>query len=149
MGAVTVVLSSNASDPPLSPEKLLEAISQQAFHIFSLVYVIGASILMGLSEGSAGRKWVLVDVGLCALFGAQDSFIHAGSNIKRDIQGGFTVLSTKAISTLLTTRGFEMFKEWMTYPVLAVSSLTMIVRAILDDSGAGSARYWRWPDKIP
>ena len=86
VGAVTVVLSSNASDPPLSPEKLLEAISQHAFLIFSLVYVIGASILMGFSEGSAGRKWVLVDVGLCALFGARDPFIHAGSNIKRDIQ---------------------------------------------------------------
>ena len=35
--------------------------------------------------------------------------------------GGFTVLSTKAVSTLLTTRGFDMFKEWMTYPALAVS----------------------------
>jgi hypothetical protein len=86
MGAVTVVLSSNASDPPLSPEKLLEAISQHAFLIFSLVYVIGAFILMGLSEGGAGRRWVLVDVGLCALFGAQDPFIHAGPNIQRDIQ---------------------------------------------------------------
>jgi len=88
MGAVTVVLSSDASDAPLSPEKLLEAISQHAFLIFSVVYAIGAFILVGLSEGSAGRRWVLVDVGLCALF------------------GGFTVLSTKAISTLLTTRGF-------------------------------------------
>ena len=86
MGAVTVVLSSNASDKPLSPEKLLEAISQHAFLTFSLVYVIGAFILMGLSEGGAGRRWVLVDVGLCALFGTQDSFFHAGPNIQRDIQ---------------------------------------------------------------
>jgi len=107
------VLSSNASDAPLSPEKLLEAISQHAFLIFSLVYVIGAFILMGLSEGSAGRRWVLVDVGLCALF------------------GGFTVLSTKAVSTLLTTRGFDMFKEWMTYPALTV----------LLGTGVGQIRY--------
>jgi hypothetical protein len=34
--------------------------------------------------------------------------------------GGFTVLSTKAFSTLLTTRGFDTFKVWMTYPVLVV-----------------------------
>jgi hypothetical protein len=26
-------------------------------------------LLMGFSEGSVGRRWVLVDVGLCALFG--------------------------------------------------------------------------------
>ena len=86
MGAVTVVLSSNASDPPLSPEKLLEAISQQAFLIFSVVYIIGAFILMGLSEGRAGRSWVLVDVGLCALFGTQELFIHASPNIQLVIQ---------------------------------------------------------------
>jgi hypothetical protein len=86
MGAVTVVLSSNSSDTPLSPEKLLKAISQHAFLIFSLVYVIGAFILMGLSEGSVGRRWVLVDVGLCALFGAQNLFIYARPNIQCVIQ---------------------------------------------------------------
>jgi len=36
--------------------------------------------------------------------------------------GGFTVLSTKAVSSLLTSNGFNMFKQWMTYPILAVSS---------------------------
>ncbi|KAH9071674.1 DUF803-domain-containing protein [Lactarius deliciosus] len=113
VGAVTVVLSSNASDTPLTMEKLLEAISQRVFIIFSVVYVIGMFVLMGLSEGSAGRRWVLVDVGLCALF------------------GGFTVLSTKAISTLLATRGFDMFKETMTYPVLAV----------LIGTGVGQIKY--------
>ncbi|KAH9062200.1 DUF803-domain-containing protein [Lactarius vividus] len=113
VGAVTVVLSSNASDSPLTLEKLLEAISQRVFLVFSVVYAVGMFVLMGLSEGSAGRRWVLVDVGLCALF------------------GGFTVLSTKAISTLLATRGFDMFKETMTYPVLAV----------LFGTGVGQIRY--------
>ncbi|KAI9467255.1 DUF803-domain-containing protein [Lactarius psammicola] len=104
IGAVTVVLSSNASDAPLSLEKLLQAISQRVFLVFAVVYAIGAFILMGLSEGSAGRRWVLVDVGLCALF---------------------------AISTLFATRGFETFKEPMTYPVLAV----------LFGTGVGQIRY--------
>lgn len=85
MGAVTVVLSSDASDGPLSPEKLLEAISQHAFLIFSAVYAIGVFILMGLSEGSAGRRWVLVDVGLCALFGAQEPFIFPYSPITQRV----------------------------------------------------------------
>jgi Fe2+ transport system protein B len=69
IGAITVVLASNTSDTPLSPEELFKAVSQHAFLVFSAIYVLCASTLMGLSEGSAGRKWVLVDVGLCALFG--------------------------------------------------------------------------------
>jgi len=69
IGAITVVLSANPSDTRLSPEKLLEAASQSAFLIFSAIYVASASVLMGFSEGSIGRRWVLVDVGLCALFG--------------------------------------------------------------------------------
>ncbi len=72
IGAITVVLSSNTSDPRLSPEKLLQAVSQHAFLIFSAIYVACASILIGLSEGSVGRRWVLVDVELCALFGTYD-----------------------------------------------------------------------------
>jgi magnesium transporter len=75
IGAVTVVLSSNTSDTRLSPEKLLEAVSQKAFLIFSTIYVISAVILIGFSQGSVGRRWVLVDVGLCALFGTWDHFL--------------------------------------------------------------------------
>ena len=75
IGAVTVVLSSNTSDTRLSPDKLLEAVSQKAFLIFSATYAISAAILMGFSEGSVGRRWVLVDVGLCALFGTWDHFL--------------------------------------------------------------------------
>lgn len=113
IGAITVVLSSNTSDTRLSPEKLFKAVSQHAFLIFSAIYVVCASILMGLSERIVGRRWVLVDVGLCALF------------------GGFTVLSTKAVSSLLTGNGFNMFKLWMTYPILAV----------LIGTGVGQIRY--------
>ena len=69
IGAITVVLSANTSDIRLSPEELLKAVSQHAFLVFSAIYVVCASILMGLSEGSVGRRWVLVDTGLCALFG--------------------------------------------------------------------------------
>ena len=36
------------------------------------------------------------------------------------VEGGFTVLSTKAFSTLLTKEWFEIFTEWITYPIVAV-----------------------------
>jgi len=112
IGAVTVVLASNASDARLDPDGLLHAISQTAFVVYACIYIAGAVILATLSEGEIGRHWVFVDVGLCALF------------------GGFTVLCTKAISTLLTM-GVIMFSSWITYPVLAILVMT----------GVGQIRY--------
>ncbi|GLB33645.1 putative magnesium transporter NIPA [Lyophyllum shimeji] len=112
IGAVTVVLASNSSDTRLDPDGLLHAIAQTAFIVYSCIYVVAAIILATLSEGEVGRRWVFVDVGLCALF------------------GGFTVLCTKAISTLLTM-GTVVFSSWITYPVLL----------ILISTGIGQIRY--------
>lgn len=72
IGATTVVLSSPSSggEPPvLTPEALVEAITQRPFVIFSIVYLVSAVILCGLSEGSIGRRVVVIDVGICAIFG--------------------------------------------------------------------------------
>ncbi|PSR73489.1 hypothetical protein PHLCEN_2v10781 [Hermanssonia centrifuga] len=113
IGAITVVLSANPSDSRLNPDGLILAISQPVFVVYSIVYIVGAIVLSGLSEGSIGTRYVFVDVGLCALF------------------GGFTVLSTKAISTLLTMEWFEIFTEWITYPVILV----------LLGTGVGQIRY--------
>ena len=97
-----MVLSANPSDVRLDPDGLIRAISQRPFIVLSIIYAIGIVVLVGLSSRRAGKKWVYVDVGTCALF------------------GGFTVLSTKAFSTLLTMEWYAIFKEWITYPVLAV-----------------------------
>ncbi|OJA20911.1 hypothetical protein AZE42_00896 [Rhizopogon vesiculosus] len=113
IGAITVVLSTPSSDdsvPPLTPDGLIAAISQRSFIIFSIIYIVGAVILAGLSEGSLGRRVVVVDVGLCAIF------------------GGFTVLATKAISTLLTMKWVNIFADWITYPVLAILIITGILQ---------------------
>ncbi|KAF7800110.1 hypothetical protein EIP86_011355 [Pleurotus ostreatoroseus] len=69
IGAVTVVLSANASDTRLNHEGLIRAICQRPFLVYSIVYIVGAVILSGLSESEVGKKYVFVDVGLCALFG--------------------------------------------------------------------------------
>ncbi|TEB35526.1 DUF803-domain-containing protein [Coprinellus micaceus] len=113
IGAVTVVLASNASDTRLDADNLLRAILQIPFMVFSIVYVAGVIVFAGLSESSLGRRFVVIDVGLCALF------------------GGFTVLSTKAISTLLTIHWLDMFTKWITYPLLLV----------LMSTGVGQIRY--------
>jgi magnesium transporter len=69
IGAVTVVFASNSSDTRLGPDELLEAIKQIPFLIYTCIYVVAASFLMFLSEKPAGRRYVFVDIGLCALFG--------------------------------------------------------------------------------
>lgn len=69
IGAVTVVLSSNASDTRLDPEALLSAISQPTFIVYTLIYAIGAVVLACLSQREVGKTYVFIDVGLCALFG--------------------------------------------------------------------------------
>lgn len=121
IGAVTVVLASNASDIRLDPEGLLRAISQTPFIIYSCVYIVGAIILATLSEGRIGQAWVFVDVGICALFGSFSTFLL--DEIYWLIwftTGGFTVLSTKALSTLLTLQWIEIFTNWITYPLIFV-----------------------------
>ncbi|KAL0949639.1 hypothetical protein HGRIS_009683 [Hohenbuehelia grisea] len=113
VGAITVVLSSNATDARLGADGLLRAIAQIPFIIYSCLYILAAVLLSALSQGSLAKKWVFVDVGLCAIF------------------GGFTVLSTKAVSTLLTLEGYHMFARWITYPVIIV----------LIGTGIGQIRY--------
>ncbi len=64
------------------------------------------------------------------------------------LSGGFTVLSTKAFSTLLTMEWFEIFTEWITYPVVAVStgSMHQLYLTYLPSSGIGRDR--RWSDSL-
>lgn len=102
LGAVTVVLSANPSDTRLTPVGLIEAIKQPAFIAFTSIYIIWAIIFVSLSSQRFGSEHVFVDVGACALF------------------GGFTVLSTKAFSSLLTLEWWGIVTEWITYPILAV-----------------------------
>lgn len=72
IGAITVVLSTPSPDespPPLTPDALIAAISQRSFVVFTIIYLVWAVVLAGLSEGGFGRRIVVVDVGLCAIFG--------------------------------------------------------------------------------
>ena len=126
IGAVTVVLASNASDSRLGPDELLKAISQTSFIVYSSIYVAGAILLATLSEGSFGRTWVFVDIGLCALFGLFCYLIIF--NRSYYTSGGFTVLSTKALSTLLTLEWIDIFTKWITYPLIAVCSAGKLKR---------------------
>ncbi|KAL1723535.1 magnesium transporter NIPA-domain-containing protein [Schizophyllum commune] len=113
VGAVTVVLSTQSSDTRLNPEALIRAICKTSFAVYTIVYLVLGLIFVSLSPGRIGQKYVFIDVGLCALF------------------GGFTVLSTKAVSTLLTMEWVNIFTHWITYVVILVLIIT----------GVGQIRY--------
>jgi len=112
-GAVTIVASAQTSSPHLNPRQLLEALQEPVFLVYVGV-VVACALILGYASGRKwGEQWVSIDVGLCALF------------------GGFTVLSTKALSSLLTLEWLDIFKEWITYPLCIV----------LLGTGIGQIRY--------
>ncbi|KAG9127841.1 hypothetical protein FRC07_008484 [Ceratobasidium sp. 392] len=114
-GAITVVYASQSSSPRIDPDALIYYLTRVPFLIWAALNVVA---IISLSVMSAqrdklerrgwvrGDRWALVDVGLCALF------------------GGFTVLSTKAVSSLLSTEWAKVFTEWIFYPSILVLALT-------------------------
>jgi len=91
-------------------ESLITALKQPLFIAYSILSLVGAILLAIISEGDKGCEWVWVDVGLCAIF------------------GGYTVLATKGLSTLLSLELIGMFKEWITYPLVIVLAGTGILQ---------------------
>lgn len=148
---MTVVLASKSSDVQVStrrwvvpypahpvpyfqldPDALLKAIQRTAFVIYTSVVVALAIILSFLSERSIGQEYVYIDVGLCALFGTPHLIMRMLKiNLVVLVSGGFTVLATKAVSTLLSLEGPGMFAQPITYPLLV----------ILLGTGVGQIKY--------
>ncbi|KAG8836228.1 hypothetical protein FRC17_008964 [Serendipita sp. 399] len=112
-GSITIVLSSRPTDVRLDKDGLIHAILQPLFIAYTILNIVAILFLIVLSRGNAGRDWIFVDVGICALF------------------GGYTVLSTKGLSTLLSLKLIQVFKMWITYPLVVV----------LLGTGFGQIRY--------
>lgn len=129
-GAATVVASAQMSSPHLNPKQLLEALKEPAFITYTCIVIVFILLLIFASEKSWGKKWVAVDVGLCALF------------------GGFTVLCTKAVSSLLTLEWFDIFVEWITYPLVLVRSALSSQVTILNQLYSDPFPDWRWTDQV-
>jgi hypothetical protein len=95
----------------LSPDELVEAITALPFVIYTAINIVVASCLTWLSSSPWGDKYIGVDVGLCALC------------------GGYTVMATKALSSLLSTKlilALEYPIAWGAIAVLLVTSVLQI-----------------------
>ncbi|KAK0554616.1 hypothetical protein OC845_000648 [Tilletia horrida] len=112
VGAVTVVYSSRQDDPALGHDELWAAIRRSVFLIYMAVVLSCGAVLAAVSLTKLGDRFVLLDVGTCAIF------------------GGFTVLSTKGISSMLSAgpSPFDLFRYPITYALAFVLASTAVLQ---------------------
>nr|XP_019043715.1 hypothetical protein I302_08296 [Kwoniella bestiolae CBS 10118]OCF22645.1 hypothetical protein I302_08296 [Kwoniella bestiolae CBS 10118] len=108
IGAITVVWSSNGSNPRLNPSQLIAALKRLPFIIYTILTILLLISLIILSNSSYGHRYLLVDIGVCTLF------------------GGYTVLSTKALSSLLSNDFFGSWNYGITWFLVVMVAGTSI-----------------------
>ncbi|CAG8645902.1 374_t:CDS:2, partial [Funneliformis caledonium] len=108
IGAVVVVVNSKSDEAKLDPEAIWNAIKQTPFIIYFIITASLATFLMYLSD-RIGHKTCFVDLSLVAIF------------------GGYTVLATKSISSMLTMTFVAMF----TYPITYLLVIILMSTAVL------------------
>ena len=107
-GAVVVVLSASNTETKLGPGELWRTIKRWEFLLYVIITVV---LIVGLLylEPRYGRKTILVDIGLVALF------------------GGYTALSTKGVSSLLSGSLYKAF----TFPIFYFLVLILVGSALM------------------
>ncbi|KAJ1980293.1 hypothetical protein H4R35_001176 [Dimargaris xerosporica] len=109
LGAFVVVSSSKSTDPSLTPDKLWDNITSFASALYYLVTLCLMGMLAVLSP-RWGSRLILVDLGLVAL------------------SGGYTVLATKGLSSLLQLELILVFKYPITYLLLVVLLYSAVIQ---------------------
>lgn len=108
-GGIVVVLSAQAEQPKLSPDQIIQAISQTSFLIYFVLTMLTLGTLVYLSP-RYGEQYILIDLGCVALC------------------GGYTALSTKGVSSLLSILFYKAFKYPIFYFLLAILVSTAILQ---------------------
>lgn len=112
LGTITIVLSTPRSTQAFSPAQLQEALSQVTFIVYVSLCLVAVVVLVILSSSRYAERFIAIDVGLCAIL------------------GGFTVLSTKALSSLLNQMFLACFKypvSWLVTAVLVITAVTQVI----------------------
>ncbi|KAI0381021.1 DUF803-domain-containing protein [Hypomontagnella monticulosa] len=108
-GAVTVVLSANQEETKLDPHDVWDAITTMEFEIYMGVSILFIIILMWASP-RYGNRTILIDLGLVGLF------------------GGYTALTTKGVSSMLSSTLFRAFTTPVTYGLIIVLLVTAVMQ---------------------
>ncbi|KAL3471273.1 magnesium transporter NIPA-domain-containing protein [Aspergillus californicus] len=107
-GAVVVVLSAKSSEEKIGPHDIWVMITRWEFETY-LGITAGLIIVLMWASGKYGSRTILIDVGLVGLF------------------GGYTALSTKGVSSLLS------FTLWhvITFPITYLLAFVLIFSALM------------------
>ncbi|KAI1132970.1 DUF803-domain-containing protein [Nemania abortiva] len=108
-GAITVVLSAKGEETKLDPHDVWDAITTMAFEIYLGVTISLIIILMWASP-RYGHKTILIDLGLVGLF------------------GGYTALTTKGVSSMLSSTLFKAFATPVTYGLVIILLGTAVMQ---------------------
>ncbi|KZL69252.1 duf803 domain membrane protein [Colletotrichum incanum] len=108
-GVVVVVLSAKQEETKLDPDDVWDAITTLAFEIYLAVTISLIIILMWASP-RYGHRTILIDLGLVGLF------------------GGFTALSTKGVSSILSTTLLGAFKTPVAWALLFILLFTAVMQ---------------------
>ncbi|KAI8966771.1 DUF803-domain-containing protein [Daldinia sp. FL1419] len=108
-GAVTVVLSAKQEETKMDPHDVWDAITTMEFEIYMGVSILLIIVLMWASP-KYGSKTILIDLGLVGLF------------------GGYTALTTKGVSSMLSSTLFKAFTTPVTYGLIVVLLGTAVMQ---------------------
>ncbi|KIW19932.1 hypothetical protein PV08_00507 [Exophiala spinifera] len=107
-GAVVVVLSARPSEEKFGPGGLWKTAKRWEFLVYVIITILLIVALI-YSEPRYGRRTILVDLGLVGLF------------------GGYTALSTKGVSSLLSSSLWKTFA----YPIFYVLVFILVLSALM------------------
>ncbi|KAF9965442.1 hypothetical protein BGZ70_004842 [Mortierella alpina] len=108
IGTVVVVINSKENEVKLTPEAVIAALLQTQFIVYFVVCCVLVAVLASLSD-SIGSEYIFIDLGIVAIF------------------GGYTVLATKGVSSLLSLSFYKMF----TYPIAYLLVFVLVSTAVL------------------
>ncbi|KAI2626481.1 DUF803-domain-containing protein [Hypoxylon sp. NC1633] len=108
-GAVTVVLSAKQEETKLDPHDVWDAITSMGFEIYMGVSIFLIIVLMWASP-RYGNRTILIDLGLVGLF------------------GGYTALTTKGVSSMLSSTLFRAFTTPVTYGLILILLATAVMQ---------------------
>ena len=101
-----MIISSSTEEPSLSPQDIIVAISEPLFQFYTMGTAIVLFALYRYSSTETGQKYVIVDLLISSLM------------------GGYTVLSIKALSSLLRLDYSEALQHSITYWLILVAVIT-------------------------
>ena len=100
------MVSSSTAEPSLSPEDIILAISAPVFQFYTMGTAILIFVLYRYSQTNNGQKYIIVDLLISSLM------------------GGYTVLSIKALSSLLRLDYRDALQNSITYWLILVAVIT-------------------------